>query len=435
MQLTFSNSIGKSIIQVKVPSVSRDVSVEEYLEKFEELSSPSTISLKAENGSYDANIYDLYHDFKLVTVHELVQHAIGSKKYRELRSLHESLIDLILREGERLGYFKPQEAGKAPEAGFEGEVFNGYRRIFTDVQESYGEAYFIVSQNSGPLFTSINGKSAIDPRDTETHGQFNTTKVVPLTQNYITPYQLGFLSPATASVPHPAVPPTELLREFVHPTRSALPATKWLKYDEYSSFAPSLDNSSAVLSDGVSGAIWYNRTEESFDKDKKINDSDVSMDDVRPEERDNVVNTVIKPEDFTEADIDLLSVFEWTPGNEIDEEELESYNSQEGVSAYLSKLLLQVQYYQRARLSSNDGSEFKVDDEEKRVALKAQNLLARLASDYTPKELGFNVSSNLPMLSVNYQGTLPGTDRSIQPQARFPHISRPQGRPRGSTRR
>lgn len=416
--------------------MSNDVSVEQYLEKFEELSPASTISQKAEDGSYDANIYDLYHDFKLVTVHELVQHAIGSEKYRELRSLHESVTDLILREGERLGYLKPEEPGKTPESGFEGEVFNGYRRICTDVQESYGEAYFIVSQNSGPLFTSINGKAAIDPRDTETHGQFNTTKVVPLTQNYITPYQLGFVSPATASVPHPAVPPTELLREFVHPAQSALPATKWLKYDEYSSFAPSMDNSSAVLSDGVSGAIWYNRTEESSEKVEKSNGNDVSTVTSNDQQNEEVESKVaIKAEDVPEADIDLLSVFEWTPGNEIDEEELESYNSPEGISAYLSKLLLQIQYYQRARLSSNDGSEFKVDDQEKLVALKAQNLLARLASDYTPKELGFNVSSNIPMLSVNYQGTLPGTDRSIQPQARFPNMTRPQGRPRGSTRR
>jgi chromatin structure-remodeling complex subunit RSC58 len=459
-------------------------------------------------------IYGFYHDFKLATITNLVKYPIGSAEYVAIYDLFKFFVDLVFREGDRLGFLKDEpemetttsntasssrkslpsqpsqgqeEDNNNKELTFESEVFQGYKKIYADFSMWNGEAYYIVGQ-SGPLFSSLNGKAAIDPRETTVRGQFNTTKVVPFNTN-VQPYQLAYVSPAISRTPHPSAPPTELMSTFTHPVESSLPHTKWLKFEGYSSFAPVRDDNGAILDNASSSAVWYEKfgqqklltaeeaedeenseeessaDEESLDEESSDEESaneesaneetgsnssgikangttelngeeakvadksepkDMEMTDVSDIlngalDKEDIINLqevvkYLQPENGDEEELDLLSILEWNPSNFIDEDEIEA--AKEGTEQeLLSKLLLQLQQLQRVRLASNENTVFDVQPEERRLAFKIQNMLARIVSDTTPKSLDLAISSNLPVLQVSYPGTLPSPDlKQFQPQ-------------------
>lgn len=426
---------------------------------------------------YGLDVHAFYQDIKVATIGLLVQHAIGSDEYVKINNYFRFVVEMIFREGHRFGLVPLHDPeSDSAENAFESEAMEGFYKIYVDVKEWYNEGYYIKSQN-GVLFSSWTGKACVDPRETETHGSFDTTKLAPADNNK-KESQIGTVSPAMTRIPHPAVPPTELLSFFKHPIDASLSSSKWLKFDEYSSFAPSKDNAGSILDPLTTGSVWFEKlgqkklvTEEDVNEAAKerikeleeqlSNDKDVEMTDAdgeRDKENENGSTTEEAkkedeedqkeekeekekrkeensgssieasatpeqeggedPADIEAEDIDIESVLEWTPASFVDDDEVEA--AEAGTEQELvSNLLLQLQHMQRVRLSNNAGTtEFSVPAKERRLAIKIQNILTRLVQDETPKSLDMAVSSNVPVLQTNYQGVLPTPPEARQmPQA------------------
>ncbi|KAK7204986.1 hypothetical protein BZA70DRAFT_278796 [Myxozyma melibiosi] len=125
------------------------------------------------------------------------------------------------------------------------------------------EVLYMVSQH-GPLFSSLSKKSRIDPREFEVPAFFNTTKIVPLRPGTATNRRLGMLSPSpyhalTGSAPAVAAKLRPLLSDFTHPVNEPLPTARWIKYDAYSSFAPTKDEVQTIVSGETAAMVWYDR--------------------------------------------------------------------------------------------------------------------------------------------------------------------------------
>ncbi|KAK9468979.1 hypothetical protein V1512DRAFT_234128 [Lipomyces arxii] len=125
------------------------------------------------------------------------------------------------------------------------------------------EVLYMVSQH-GPLFSSLSKKSRIDPREFDVPSIFNTTKIVPLRPLTSTNRKLGLLSPspyhaAIGRAPVVTANLQPLLSDFTHPVNEKLPTAKWLRYDAYSSFAPSRDEGHVIVSGRTAAAVWYDR--------------------------------------------------------------------------------------------------------------------------------------------------------------------------------
>jgi chromatin structure-remodeling complex subunit RSC58 len=504
-EILSSHSLGQELVKLDiVPMGDLKPSPEEFVvapAANTKLVERTSIEKKFHTNKYNHDIYTLYHDFKLATVVTLVKLPVGSAKYTAVHDFFKFVADLMFREAVRLEMLDGAAAinGEHPEqryrramngvptdVTFESEVFNGFRKIYSDINEWYGEGYYIMGQN-GPLFSSLNGKASIDPRDTEVRAQFNTTKLLPQVASS-TVYQLGFSSPVVSRVPHPSLPPTEMMSSFMHPRDAPLPSTRWLKFDGYSSFAPAQDNRATIITGASSAGVWYEKVglkklleedeeeeeeEESEDEDQVVeeDEQDKKMaDESTTKGRDvkNEVNGVKSNEDvemkdapplndlsrtpqlpqqqqqdqllphqllqhqelqnqqlpqqqavqeLTQEEVDVGNVLEWSPGSFVDDDELQAAKDNIELQL-LSKLLLQLQNLQRVRLANRDGTDYVVTDTERRLALKVQNVLARVVSDYSPKELELSLSRLMPVLQVNYGGTLAGTDpKPIQQHA------------------
>ncbi|ANB14179.1 Rsc58p [Sugiyamaella lignohabitans] len=361
---------------------------------------------------------------------------------------------------------------------FESDIFNGFKKIFSDVMEFYGEAYYIMGQQ-GPMFSSLTGKAAIDPRETVTRGLFNTVQVLPPTKVQTGPYHLMYVSPPVATrIPHPSLPPSEILQFYVHPTNAPLPSTRWLKYDSYSSFAPSSDDFATVLKRGSSAAVWLDKVglpiaeeaaakreqdeydnesnpEDDEDEDEEDEDdqaqqaeedSDVEMKDTGSDLAGDSVNKSVvqtteaavktesaispstsdivnreaspgsSPALTVDDGINLLHVLEWSPASFVDDDEIEAAANGTQVEL-VSWLLLELQDMQRTRLAREDTSAFMIPERERRLALKIQNILSRLIGETNPKDLDLSLSHLLPILQTNYAGTLPGPPEPKTSQA------------------
>lgn len=259
----------------------------------------TSISAKYLSGTYlekTCSIYSFYSDFKLAYLTTIAKYPIGCKQYVALSDLFKFTIDLILREGVRLSLVNPEDLVNGPNGAnkvngtkpptnghvgrgrpkkinkvvqqslqeiqeeYESELLDGFQKIYSDVVEQYGEAFMIYTQN-GPLFTSLDGKSSLDPRDTAPNasGTISTMKILPQ-MGPLTSYQLAFISPIISAVPHPAIPPTSMLKGFVQVNEMALPAPKWLQYGRSNlSFTPSFDGSNTMVDEESLNSVWYEK--------------------------------------------------------------------------------------------------------------------------------------------------------------------------------
>lgn len=387
-------------------------------------------------------------------MHTIKDYPIGCKSYISLSDVFKFTVDLILREGVRLSLLTPDEIVATDEESFESseiseqmladleeeyenEILKGFQKVYSDVVEQYGESFVVYTKN-GPLFTSLNGKSSLDNRDTITGRPSNvansvsTTRILPQISP-MTNYQMAFISPIISSVPHPSIPPTVLLSGFTHPNSMPHPAPRYLRYQETQSFSPSSDASNSLLDKDLVDALWYEKisqrrmiTEQEMLEilGKKKDDDDVEMTDVPNEEitekekkTDNKEVTENGSSDKSNhksveedegGDIDFTQALLWSPTHFIDDDELEA--AQNGTEVELiSELILELQRLQNQRLAKNDETEFLVSMEERRLASKIQNGLARVLEldGITPQQLGVELNPKYPVLQAVYQGTLP----------------------------
>ncbi|KAF5102422.1 hypothetical protein D0Z00_000349 [Geotrichum galactomycetum] len=244
-------------------------------------------------------------------------------------------------------------------------------------------------------------------------------------------------------VPHPAIPPTEFMTGFVHPSSVSLPLPKFLNNGPYQSFAPTVDQTNAVVDETVVNTVWYEKyskkvsesngaiqaiiddkvseakasqngyaskqengkkTEESSNGNQKgdveMPDVDSFTDAISP---DTAVEKIMS--ETAEEDLDFLSTLTWAPNHFIDEDEIEAAKTNTE-QALLSRLILELQNNQRVRLAKSDASAFTVTPEERRLAIKIQNMLARLVGETTPAELQVQPSPKYPVLQAAYPGVL-----------------------------
>lgn len=411
-----------------------------------------SISDKYLSGTYsekiNGTIYPFYNDLKIAFMHQIKEYQIGSKSYVSLSDIFKFTIDLILREGVRLSLLTPDEiiaqeekAGSGSEVSektladleeeYEVEILKGFQKVYSDVVEQYGES-FVVYTRDGPLFTSLDGKSSLDNRDTipgQPHGAINgvsTTKIIPQISP-LSSYQMAFISPIISSVPHPSIPPTVLLSGFTHPNAIPHPAPKWLQYEGTQSFAPSIDTSSSLLDKDLVNTLWYEKFSQRrmvAEKQmldilrKKADAEDAEMPDAAEESKtDSAEKTPAsngdkeaseEAESGDESGIDFTQALLWSPTHFIDDDELEA--AQNGTELELiSDLILELQQVQSERLAKTDGTEFLVTLEERRLASKVQSLLARVLEqdNVTPQQLDLDLDPKYPVLQAVYQGTLP----------------------------
>lgn len=337
------------------------------------------------------------------------------------------------------GKAEPEE-DQYEEDDFEAEALDGFQKIYADVQEQYGESFFVLTQN-GPLFSTNNGRSTLDPRDFKIPAIFNTTRSLPYS-GAAASYQLSYISPKVSMVPHPAIPPTEFMTGFVHPSGVSLPLPKFLNNSPYQRFAPTVDQSNAVVNETVVNTMWYekyskkvaesnkaiqhiidsktseakeleNGNAQNQENGKKAEDTnntkengDIEMPDVEPVNDSSLTNDVEKvTSETSEEDLDFLSTLTWAPDHFIDEDEIEAAKTNTE-QALLSRLILELQNMQRARLAKTDASAFVLKPEERRLAIKIQNMLARLVGETTPAKLQIQPSPKYPVLQAAYPGVL-----------------------------
>lgn len=363
---------------------------------------------------------------------------------------------MILREGVRLSLLRPQDLSEdtsSSTAGFskqvsekiaefdeeyDTEVLDGFHQIYSDVVEQYGEA-FVVTTRNGPVFTTLDGKSPLDSRDTLSgpppgiQQNLTTTKIIPQVSP-LTSYQMSYISPIVSSVPHPAIPPTALMWGFTHPNSTPLPIPKFLKYQEQNSFSPSIDANNSMLSTASVESVWYQKyvkrrmiTEAAMlelltdqqTKDEE-EENDVEMKDVaeKPEDTKEKQDDDDRADDEKEKESasmldaltseDFLEALDWSPNVFVDEDEVEAIRNGTEVSL-ISSLILELEEKQQVRLAKSGDNDFQIPAEERRLAAKIQNGIARLLGqeEITPAELGIIPDARFPVLQASYMGTLP----------------------------
>lgn len=483
--------IGREILQSE--SVPKDDIFRESAQVVEDSSIVKTsIDENFVNKKYGKNIYLLFKDIKTSTISNLIKYPVGSSKYVQLDNFFRFIIDLTIREAARLGFLDRElktdygevynEANNAetavvkstrhqyvnnytPDLDFEAEVMNGFAKVYSDIKEWYGEAFYVLGQN-GPLYSSLSNKSSIDPRDTELRGKFQSTRLIPYRNMNQMTYQLAYVSPTLSRIPHPALPPTEILHKFVHTIDNPLPSTKYMKFGSYTTFSPVVDDSKSLLASEEVAATWFDKTafqrlkteqevqnyalrriaelekyleeygeDGDEDLDEEVSDEGEDPTVKQAETKTNgtsepaqkqivTIDDVDMKDVGTNDEIDIASIFEWGPHSFTDDDEIEA--AREGTESQLiSKLLLDLQNLQRIRLSHNDGSEFVIGDDERHLALKIQNLLSRTVANYSPKAIDLAPSTKLPVLQNSYPGTLPAAD----PKTQTPRVTNARSTP------
>lgn len=157
---------------------------------------------------------------------------IGSDYYIDVDRFYKFATEFILREAYRhhlqIDEFVEENAKakrETPPSDFEEALSQDFIKISTSYSLGNGESFFIITQNNVPLFSSLNQRSALDEREILPPEAFSTTKIIPQTIP-VPATNLGFISPQAGRIPHPTLPPTEILNRFLHPNWYSLPAAK-----------------------------------------------------------------------------------------------------------------------------------------------------------------------------------------------------------------
>ncbi|CAM9019103.1 unnamed protein product [Wickerhamomyces anomalus] len=346
--------------------------------------------------SYYKSIYSLYHDVRLSAYISLLNEEIGSPHYVDIDRFYKFATEFILRESYRLHIqiSELEEADKkalreTPPSDFEETLSQDFVKISTTYSLGNSEAFFIITQNNVPLFSSLNQRSSLDEREILPPESFSTTTVVPQAGS-IPATNLGFLSPQVGRIPQPTLPPTEILSRFLHPNWYSLPTAKWLEGSDLQSFAPVIDEQNTVVTSQDKGRLWLEQIgyTKFFEKTK-----------MRIRMRNEEIGT-----------ISLDNLYEWAPGNDIDDDEIEAF--EKGTeSQFVNEILSKLQALKKKRLSESTELSYPTE-EEKKLYHKANRILREiiLSSGHVPD---WKPSPSLPILQTNYSGTLPVPTQNI----------------------
>ncbi|CCH46062.1 Chromatin structure-remodeling complex protein [Wickerhamomyces ciferrii] len=374
------------------------------------------------NDKHYKTIYSLYHDIRLSAYILLLHQEIGSDYYIDVDRFYKFATEFLLRESYRLSIqiqeleeAKNRQSKETPPSEFETVLSQDFIKISTSYSLGNGESFFVMTQNNVPLFSSLNQRSSLDEREILPPEAFSTTIVVP--QTISTPAtNLGFLAPQVGRIPPPTLPPTEILSRFLHPNWYSLPTAKWLDNSDLQSFAPVVDEQNTVVTSEDRGRLWLEQIgytklfdksvfeskikDESKDESKESNDIEV------PDASKDIITppTSKSQDDDENHTISLDNLYEWAPGNEIDDDVIEAFEKGEE-SKLVDDLLNQLNLLRNNRLISN--IEYTEPTEQEKKLYYKTNLLLREIVLSTGKVPDIKPSPLLPVLQTNYSGTLP----------------------------
>lgn len=310
------------ITEKRIPANFSEEDADKILESYasflsENKHSKSTSILeKYRSGKY-TRFYQLYHDIKVACASKIKEFSIGSSEYNRIDSFHKFSSELIMRELNKIT--KDSEFVNLENGQEESELAKNLFNDFDNISHSYSSAnneailYILQGEESSdlsntmstlypnyphsiqpprrlkqPLFSSLIGKSSVDPRPTLVPKPYKLTKVVPSHKNFLSNNNtLETLSPATSKIPSPTSQPTEILSNFFHPNWYTIQVPSWLTYKSrimkpqisssllkshnenelrqvsrndpnYSSFAPSLDLKVGAVSKELEANVWLN---------------------------------------------------------------------------------------------------------------------------------------------------------------------------------
>lgn len=425
--------------------------------------SKTTTVIERLDSGYYKSIYTLFHDIKLSSYIKLQENEIGSTTYVDIDNFYKFATELILRETYRLHIdFDPptqiqqqkkqqqpttrystrqsaqKEASEIDTTSFGGMIAQDFIKISTSYISANAEAYYIMTQNNMPLFSSLNLKSAIDDREISLPEPFQSTKIVPQNGSVLS-NDLGFISTPSNRIPQPSLQPFEIMSNFLHPNWYSLPTVQWLKYSDLQSFAPAVDQHTLVVNLIDKGRLWlqhigYTKFFKEFgNATTTSNNNDIEMDTANKNNTNNTNEDEDEDEDDEEDDdededkekkkkaklvpeepvisvnsknpINLDNLYEWHPSHIIDDDEIEAFeNGTE--SELVNRLILELSELKTQREVKSFGGSAEPSEEERGLYFKIQRLLREmmLASNTKPT---YEPSNNLPILQTNYSGTLP----------------------------
>ncbi|KAG7798458.1 hypothetical protein KL944_004600 [Ogataea haglerorum] len=378
---------------------------------------------------------------------------------------------VVLQEKETRKSFRNENKQKANklETEIEDDTRTSLRkaivRDFDLITTSYinrsGDALLLTAANGVPLFSSLNKRiSELDDRKP------NFDDDVPVETLTVVPSLLGAKMESLSHlcqtlVSHQALP-TEILSQSFHPNWYDFPVSQWIKHgnnEEAFSFAPMYDESPSIISNEWKGLIWlqhygFKRTLQIKKQLEKVqNENEVDAKDSAGSSfgangaelsQNSTVQDVMKAEpeasfevstpadeekhDYTQngveeareeetelesEPIDLEKVVQWNAGNVIDEVEQQAV-SDNCAQKTVTKLLLELNQLRRERYKSNTSSERKVFKPTKSEILKFHQLKRMITGiikhkNIEPQSLQIEISSKIPVLQQNYNGSLPSS--------------------------
>lgn len=351
--------------------------VASYVEYIKDNSTPKTTSISDKYGNKQySTFYEVYHDIKTVAASRIQKYKVGSAKYKDIDFFYKFTTELLLRESSRLNlavfHAKKENEDVLGPSELETQLTEDFNKISVSYNLTNGEVVTFIYKSEEPsssmpplpnayhspypqppqppqkikqpLFSSLTGKSNLDPRSTIVPDPFLLSKVIPLNRNATRNNStLESLSPAISKIPPPTTQPTEILSNFFHPNWYTIHVPTWLTYksktlkpqvassllkhqreDELRlvtrndgfvmSFAPTIDLKVSVVSNELKGNIWLNHLgfQQIHDIKKKylenIN-SDTGMDvdvvpDLDEEDKEDIEDIKTTPSE-DKGDIDM----------------------------------------------------------------------------------------------------------------------------------
>lgn len=373
----------------------------------EEKSDPSsTTILERKRGVEYDNFYKIYHDIKVSCSINIRKLKVGSEQYNKIDFFYKLASELLIRESSlvkvTLLSFKEEDTMSSEledqiSSDFEkisysygssnGEVVTHMAEILDPNVSSLATSYLYGNTNptpatiKQPLFTSLTGKSELDPRLTIVPEPYSLSKTVPLPRNSgSNGSTFESLNTQISKIPLPTNNPTTILDNFIHVTWYIISAPEWLTYkgkalkppvgsnlfkttgnkddDDFKfvtttnelvrSFAPTVDSRGTGVSSVLKSNIWLNQVglkkiseirteylkklgkdddkkEEEQEEEKSTNnntekDSSDKADNKQEPEQEQEKEKELSEYDDTKT-IDVENLLRWNPN---DVEELES---------------------------------------------------------------------------------------------------------------
>jgi chromatin structure-remodeling complex subunit RSC58 len=409
------------VLQTKIPSAFYEAqptligkSFLEYIANKDDF--PFTSVYERLNAKYYKSVYQLYHDIRLSAFILLHQLDIGSDVYVDIDRYYKFSTEFIMRESFRLN-LQVNDAKQIHQTTDDEDEISDFDQLlsqdFLKISTSYTfgnqEAYYLTTQGNIPLFSSSNQRSALDERELSYPDKFSTTKILPHTY---APRQniLSSVSPLSNRIAQLSDQQQshQILSTFLHPNWYSLPTAKWLEQSDFLSFAPVIDEQNTVVSSTDKARLWlehvgYKKVLNSIDhQEKKTNGhEDVTKADLEVKAEDRPKQEV-QEQQIEVGQISLENLYEWAPGNEIGEDEIEAFEN--GTESQLVNELLKKLYTLRELRIAN-GLE-KPNLQEIQLYHKVNRVLVEIinASEQFPD---IKPSDSIPILQTEYTGTLP----------------------------